>query len=105
MKYEHDNKTVDWVMKANEFIRRHGLEVARNYNTGYNDDFSVELKRLIESHDLVCIHGFDKSKEIVANAPSDDHFYSWVLGDSGIQDKTVQIGALRKAIADVEACQ
>jgi len=79
--------------------------VARNYNTGYSDDFSVELKRLIESHDLVRIHGLEKSKEIVANAPSDDHFYSWVLGNSGIQDKTVQIGALRKAIVDVEACQ
>ena len=52
MKDEHDNKTVDWAMRANEFIRNLGVEVARHYDTGYNDDFSVELKRLIESHDL-----------------------------------------------------
>ena len=62
------------------------------------------LKRLVESHELVAIHGLEKSKEIVANAPSDDHFYSWTLGDSGVRDKTVNIGELRKAIADVESC-
>lgn len=63
------------------------------------------LKRLVESHELVAIHGFEKSKEIVANAPSDDHFYSWTLGDSGVRDKTVNIGELRKAISNVESCQ
>ena len=63
-----------------------------------------QLKQIVESHELVEIHGFEKSKEIVANAPSDDHFYSWTLGDSGIRDKTVNIGELRKAIADVESC-
>ena len=63
-----------------------------------------DLKRIVESHELVAIHGFEKSKEIVANAPSDDHFYSWTLGNSGVRDKTVNIGMLRKAIADVESC-
>ena len=46
-----------------------------------------------------------KSKEIVKNAPSDDNFYSWTLGNSGVRDKTVNIGELRKAIKDVESCQ
>lgn len=73
------------------------LEDGLSFHTG-------DLKRLVESHELVAIHGFEKSKEIVANAPSDDHFYSWTLGDSGVRDKTVNIGALRKAIADVESC-
>jgi len=63
-----------------------------------------QLKQLVKSHELVAIHGFEKSKEIVANAPSDDHFYSWTLGGLGVRDKTVNIGELRKAIADVESC-
>ena len=63
-----------------------------------------QLKQIVESHELVAIHGFENSKEIVANAPSDDHFYSWNLGGSGVRDKTVNIGELRKAIADVESC-
>lgn len=64
-----------------------------------------ELKRLVESWELVEVHGFEKSKEIVSNAPSDDHFYSWSLGGSGVKDKTVNIGELRKAINLVEQCQ
>ena len=94
-------------MKANEYVKQNGWTMARKavaectYGYGINLD---DLKRLVESHELVAIHGFEKSKEIVANAPSDDHFYSWALGDSGVRDKTVNIGELRKAIADVESC-
>ena len=95
-------------MKANEFVKEFGLEYAKHI---LNEDSVIlvdldytHLKRLVESHELVAIHGFEKSKEIVANAPSDDHFYSWTLGGSGVRDKTVNIGELRKAIADVESC-
>lgn len=100
-------------MKANEFVKKFGWDRAKRevaligtiaMMCGDND-FNNDLKRLVESHELVAIHGFEKSKEIVANAPSDDHFYSWTLGDSGVRDKTVNIGELRKAIADVESCQ
>ena len=100
-------------MKANDFVKKYGVDRAKNITVfclGFDGDFSTwdftigDLKRLIESHELVAIHGFEKSKEIVANAPSDDHFYSWTLGDSGVRDKTVNIGELRKAIADVESC-
>ena len=114
-------------MKANEFVKKHGFNGAYKLRQGLfnlfennlcilsgsvcrlSDNeplFSLgELKRLVESHELVAIHGFENSKEIVANAPSDDHFYSWTLGGSGVRDKTVNIGELRKAIADVESCQ
>lgn len=113
----------DISMKANEFIKEHGLDDAKkllsitsrmnmsglvfaSLKDGGNLYFEVkDLKRLIDSHDLVGVHGYEKSKEIVANAPSDNHFYSWKLGDSGVYDKTVNIGELRKAIADVESCQ
>ena len=100
-------------MKANEFVKKFGWDRAKRevaligtiaMMCGDND-FNNDLKRLVESHELVAIHGFEKSKEIVANAPSDDHFYSWTLGGSGVRDKTVNIGELRKAIADVESCQ
>ena len=109
-------------MKANEFVKKFGIKEAKKvlhcmddasefkiYMPGDTWDKptlidAVSLRRLVESHELVAIHGFEKSKEIVANAPSDDHFYSWTLGDSGVRDKTVNIGELRKAIADVESC-
>lgn len=118
-------------MKASEFVKENGLYVFKHalaqlsfkpkmllvvyeYECEFVNEikpnhgncvFSYhDVKRLVESHELVAIHGFEKSKEIVANAPSDDHFYSWVLGNSGVRDKTVNIGELRKAIADVESC-
>jgi len=123
-----------YIVKANEinsqavmFVKKFGWDAAIDLWCGafdlYNNDLQilngmvcsfsdnhflfdlVDLKRLIESYELVAIHGFEKSKEIVANAPSDDYFYSWTLGDSGVRDKTVNIGELRKAIADVESCQ
>lgn len=120
-------------MKANEFVKKHGIDKSKFIASKYfnyshvTDDARMlideknckyeikiqlhellridEIKRLIESYELVEIHGFENSKEIVANAPSDDHFYSWTLGNSGVRDKTVNIGELRKAIADVESCQ
>lgn len=62
-----------------------------------------KLKQVVESLKLVEIHSYEKSKEIVKNAPSDDHFYSWKLGNSGVYDKTVNIGELKQAIADYES--
>ena len=116
-------------MKANEFVKKHGWDEAKGLIAKHEEcylpdvfdmwsdklqDFVLctkyasfdisDLKRLVESHELVAIHGFETSKEIVANAPSDDLFYSWTLGGSGVRDKTVNIGELRKAIADVESC-
>lgn len=94
-------------MKANEFFKAMGINAVRQFLENDNirtKEMHDDLKRLVESHELVAIHGFEKSKEIVANAPSDDHFYSWTLGGSGVRDKTVNIGELRKAIADVESC-
>jgi len=64
-----------------------------------------QLKQLVESHEYVKIHGLEKSKEIIESAPNDDAFYSWTLGDSGVRDKTVHVGTLKQAIADVEACK
>ena len=73
-----------------------------NMTGHYSIDLS-ELKQVVESLKLVEIHSYEKSKEIVKNAPSDDHFYSWKLGNSGVYDKTVNIGELKQAIADYES--
>lgn len=130
---KHDNVSLGEIMKATEFVKEFGWDWANeilmeSHNCGLYVDANInvtchqmmdapeqykdggyvfhreDLERLVESYELVGIHGYESSKEIVANAPSDDHFYSWALGDSGVRDKTVNIGELRKAIADVEAC-
>ena len=44
--------------------------------------------------------GIDKCKEIIENAPPDAECYSWLLGDSGVRDKTVYLDDLRTAIAN-----
>ena len=44
--------------------------------------------------------GIDKCKEIIENAPEGAECYSWLLGDSGIRDKTVYLDDLRTAIAE-----
>ena len=46
--------------------------------------------------------GIDKCKEIIENAPPDAECYSWLLGDSGVRDKTVYLDDLRTALADHE---
>ena len=46
--------------------------------------------------------GIDKCKEIIENAPPDAECYSWLLGDSGVRDKTVYLDDLRTAIAKHE---
>ncbi len=95
-------------MNATDFIKEHGLEHAKEQCAIHgwkNTSWWIQVKNLIQSHSYVDIHGLEQSKEIVNNAPGDDVFYSWTLGASGVKDKTVHIGTLRKAIADVEACQ
>ena len=44
--------------------------------------------------------GINKCKEIIENAPEGAECYSWLLGDSGVRDKTVYLDDLRTAIAN-----
>lgn len=82
----------------------------KNFVKVYMEDYESyhltilkELKRLIESVDYVAIHGYEKSKEILKNAPDGAECYSWSLGNSGVRDKTVELVKLKKAITDHEA--
>lgn len=115
-------------MNAINFIKLYGLHSARvtvedaqentHYctETGYHSiklDVAYEpcpdcvylsdLKRLVESVDYVLIHGHEKSKEILKNAPVGAECYSWSIGNSGVRDKTVELVKLKQAIADYEA--
>ena len=112
-------------MNADQFIKEHGIEKARkviegapkwamsiNFNNGMyysrmehkkGDTFLYDIKRLVESVDYVAIHGYEKSKEILKNAPVGAECYSWSIGNSGIRDKTVELLKLKQAIADHES--
>lgn len=78
-------------MKANEFINKYGIDVAKNSlsKSEIESDFNNELKRLIESHYLVRdLGGVKVAKEM----------YEII--------KTCRSGdKLKQAIADVESCQ
>ena len=85
-------------MKANEFVKKHGLEYAKHI--AYEDsvilvdlDYS-DLKRLVESHELVeSKGGLIKAKEILADNPV------WCSGSKRYSSP------LERAIADVESCK
>lgn len=98
-------------MKANEFIKRNGWEKAKkllsitskmnmrglvfaSLEDGDNLDFEVdELKRLIESHELVELYGgVDKS-----------HEFALSVWRSNKNDPFIE--NMKQAIADVESCQ
>lgn len=112
-------------MNAIQFIKEHGVEKSRkvidgapewamsiNFNNGMyysrmehkkGDTFLYDIKRLVESVDFVLIHGYEKSKEILKNAPVGAECYSWSIGNSGVRDKTVELVKLKQAIADYES--
>ena len=101
-------------MKAKEFIKKFGWEASQYWINKFieineveekfiNTEFRDDLKEYVNAWELVQIHGLDQSKTIVNNAPSDEHFYSWTLGKSGVRDKSVNVGELRKAINLVES--
>ena len=84
-------------MRPNEFIKENGIEKAIElYNSDdwstVSDIFLHDLKRLIESHDLVQnMGGIDKSREIAIKE-----------GDRG---HIINEGLILGSIRDVESCQ
>ena len=79
-------------MKANEFFKKVGIEAVRSYLAAYEDDLTNDLKRLVESHELVEWHGGLKHAKSYFERNSKE--YPDVKG----WDK------LAEAIADVESC-
>lgn len=78
-------------MQANEFFKKVGIDAVRSYLAAYEDDLTDDLKRLVESHELVEAYGgLEKCKFYVS-------FLPFVLA--------IKRSTLQKAIADVESCQ
>ncbi|WLG14597.1 hypothetical protein Q6344_04490 [Psychrobacter cibarius] len=57
-----------------------------------------DIKTLDDAHDILSIHGIEKSRSIVRDAPDGVESYSWVLGESRIRDKEVWICDLKDAL-------
>ena len=119
-------------MKANEFVKKFGWEEAAEIVCGvpekfrfkclsnvcwdnntykYSDRFKprlslvnmADLKRLVESHELVeSFGGLKMAKESLKNLPSEYQSYTMTRDDTGA---TTQSFKLNQAIFDVESCQ
>ncbi|MCX0343621.1 hypothetical protein NVV24_13330 [Acinetobacter radioresistens] len=87
---KHDNVSQEGIMKATEFVKRHGWEYAKGIVVACESGFLpknqnyTELKRLVESHELVEAYGGLADCKNHIDYISDD---------------------MKQAIADVEACQ
>ena len=87
-------------MKANEFVRKYGIAEAKAFlsldsevEIVYTASFFDDLKRLVESHEMVESYGGleDAKKELQRQS-----ILRWINPETE---------ALRQAIADVESCQ
>lgn len=81
-------------MKANEYIKEYGLDIAKKAVSectyGYGIDL-IELKRLVESHDLIeSCGGLESVGEKLTH---------------GMYESRAVIDRLKQAILDVESCQ
>ena len=107
-------------MQANEFVEKFGWNDARvcilncacpqdrwlmRHGEFISDDAFDDLKRLVESWELVQSYGgLEKAKNTLAKMKATNEFHknSKVCGFSYTENS---VNALEKAIADVESCQ
>lgn len=98
-------------MKANEFIKKFGWDEAKAFLSFdsdveiiYTASFFDDLKRLVESHELVGnFGGIKRAKRILKKSyTSFNTMVSVVWNDKPFQ---CTIEKLEKAITDVESCQ
>ena len=76
-------------MKANEFFKKVGVDAVKSYLAAYEDDLTNDLKRLVESHELVkSFGGLEKAMDAVINQEANGR----------------PTNQLAQAIADVESC-
>lgn len=76
-------------MKANEFFKKVGIEAVKSYIVAYEDHLTDELKRLVESHELVESYGGLNGAKVKLNS---------------LHDESTFKPKLKQAIADVESC-
>ena len=80
-------------MKANEFFKKVGIESVRSYVAAYEDALTGDLKRLVESHELV--EKYKRGRGIRFRV-------RWGMYRYG--DTQEFNDRLKQAIADVESC-
>ena len=85
-------------MKANEFVKENGIEKCKRIlddltDQGHNGDFYKELKRLVESHELILRCGG------LHMAKAD------VMDLDGWEKTSPHWVKIKQAILDVESCQ
>jgi len=61
-----------------------------------------DIKTLDDAREILNIHGIEKSRSIVRDAPESAESYSWVLGESRIRDKEVWICDLKDALEIID---
>ena len=81
-------------MKANEFFKKVGIEAVRSYVAAYEDALTGDLKRLVESHELV--EKYKRGRGIRFRV-------RWGMYRYG--DTQEFNDRLKQAIFDVESCQ
>ena len=92
-------------MKANEFFKAMGLKAVKQFLENDNirtKEMCDELKRLVESHELVLEWKLPEDDEIGldgANLYLD--YYAHYTSD----EEKAKLDRLKQAIADVESCQ
>lgn len=89
-------------MKANEFFKAMGLKAVKQFLENDNirtKEMSDELKRLVESHELVEFVAGDLESAKIFCEFAEDMKYLQKRG------KLILVDDIRKAIADVESCQ
>lgn len=104
-------------MRANEFVKKFGLDLAKrdiaaldsgfikrnDFFEHYGFDILDDLKRLVESYELVgAFGGLDLAKKVLNKLPNKYQSYTITRDDTG---ETTQSFKLQQAIADVESCQ
>jgi hypothetical protein len=80
-------------VKANEFFKKVGIEAVRSYVAAYEDALTGDLKRLVESHELV--EKYKRGRGIRFRV-------RWGMYRYG--DTQEFNDRLKQAIADVESC-
>ena len=94
-------------MKANEFVKENGIEKCKRIlddltDQGHNGDFYKELKRLVESHELIASRGglCAAKHELITLQKHLNNTFGWATITT-----SEKIDRLKQAIADVESCQ
>ncbi|WP_075175476.1 hypothetical protein [Acinetobacter indicus] len=85
-------------MTANEFFKKVGIDAVRSYVAAYEDTLTDDLKRLVESHELVEFVAGDLESAKIFCEFAEDMKYLQKRG------KLILVDDIRKAIADVESC-